>query len=520
MKRRTLYMILGAAVVVIVIGVLAWRVWLAAQPEGEIRSAVVERGTMLVTVSVSGRVEPQARVSLAFETSGRVAEVAVEVGDAVQAGDVLARLDDRKLALQVQQAQAAVTLAEAQLAQLQSGPRAEEIASAEASVRAVEGQVGAAAANLDQLEAGPEEAEVATAQADLAAAISQQRKAQDTYDLVLTCVGFRLPNGEKQEICPALGAPEEQARYNLQAADKALAAAQARFDELAAGANTDQVRAARANVAGAAAQRDAAQAQLDLLRAGATGAQIADAEAQVAQAQAGLEQAQLALERATLRAPFEGVVAQVNLTAGEMARMGTSDPAGLATGVPAGIVLLDVSRFHVAARVDEIEVGRLAEGQVAQVTLDALPEAVLTGTVERIAPVATPESGVVYYDVTIRLAPTSDVPNKQSDKQSDNVPVRADMTANATIIVEELADVLTIPTWVVRVDRSTGQAYVDRWIGNKRSGGVERVNVQLGVRYEGVAQVLDGLAEGDEVVLVPDSMLFGSNRPFRRIVRQ
>jgi len=495
MKRRTLYMILGAAVIVVVIGLVAWRVWLAAQPEGEIRSAVVERGTMLVTVSVSGRVEPQARVSLAFETSGRVAEVAVEMGDAVKAGDVLARLDDRKLALQVQQAQAAVTLAEAQLAQLRSGPRAEEIASAEASVRAAQGQVGAAAANLDQLEAGPEEAEVATAQADLAAAISQQKVAQDTYDLVLTCVTFRLPNGEKQEICPALGAPEEQARYNLQAADKALAAAQARFDELAAGANTDQVRAARANVAGAAAQRDAAQAQLDLLRAGATGAQIADVEAQVAQAQAGLEQAQLALERATLRAPFDGVVAQVNATAGEMA----------SAGLPAA-VLLDVSRFHIVARVDEIEVGRLAEGQVAQVTLDALPGVVLTGTVERIAPVATPESGVIYYDVTIGLAPTSSA--TRPDVPIRDVPVRADMTANATITVEELADVLTIPTWVVRVDRSTGQAYVDRRIGNKRSDGVEQVNVQLGVRYEGVAQVLDGLAEGDEVVLVPESTPF------------
>ena len=486
MKRRTLYMILGAAVLALVIGVVAWRVWLAARPAEETRSAVVKRDTLLVAVSVSGSVEPQARVSLAFESPGRVANVAVEMGDAVQAGDVLAALDERKLALQVQQAQAAMTLAEVQLAQLQAGPRPEEVAAAEASLRAAQAQVSAAVASLDQLQAGPQQAQVATAQADLAAAISQQKVAQDTYDMVLTCVKFRLPNGEKQEICPALGAPEEQARYNLQAADKALAAAQARFDELAAGTNADQVRAAQANVAGAAAQRDAAQAQLDLLRAGATDAQVADAEAQVAQARAGLEQAQLALERATLRAPFNGIVAEANVTAGEMAPI----------GLPA-VVLLDVSRFHVAARVDEIEVGRLVEGQAVQVTLDGLPQAVLTGTVERIAPVATPESGVVYYDVTIGLASTSDVPTR-------DVPVRADMTANATIIVEELADVLTIPTWVVRVDRSTGQAYVDRRIGDR----VEQVNVQLGVRYEGVAQVLDGLAEGDEVVLVPASTPF------------
>jgi multidrug efflux pump subunit AcrA (membrane-fusion protein) len=74
------------------------------------------------------------------------------------------------------------------------------------------------------------------------------------------------------------------------------------------------------------------------------------------------------------------------------------------------------------------------------------------------------------------------------------------MTANATVVVEELADVLTIPTWVVRVDRATGETYVDRQAGDEP----ERVDVRLGVRYEGQVQVLDGLAEGDVVVLLPD----------------
>ena len=117
-----------------------------------------------------------------------------------------------------------------------------------------------------------------------------------------------------------------------------------------------------------------------------------------------------------------------------------------------------------------------------------MPDVVIEGTVERIAPVANFEGGIVYYDVTIALVPT-------------DAPVRADMTANATVVVEELTDVLTIPTWVVRVDRDTGQAYVHR----QAAGDVERVDVTLGVRYEGIAQVLGGLSEGDVVVWVPDT---------------
>jgi multidrug efflux pump subunit AcrA (membrane-fusion protein) len=78
------------------------------------------------------------------------------------------------------------------------------------------------------------------------------------------------------------------------------------------------------------------------------------------------------------------------------------------------------------------------------------------------------------------------------------------MTANVTIRVDELGDVLTIPTWVVRVDRTTGQTYVHRPAGDD----FERVDVELGVRYSGRAQVLSGLSEGDEVFWV-ESTSFG-----------
>ncbi len=484
MKRTMLYVTLGAVIIAAVVGTVVWRSRPAAPPEEETRSAVVKRGTMLVAISASGSVEPQTRVNLAFEVPGRVAEVPVEVGDTVKAGDVLARLDSEQLALQVHQARAALASAEARLAQLQAGARPEEVAAADANLRAAQAQVSAAAANLDQLGASASAAQIAAAEADLASAMAQQKAAEDMHDMTMKCVTITLPDGKEKDICPALGPPEEQARYNLNATDKAMAAAQARLDETLAGADAGQVRAAQANVWAAAAQRDVMQAQLDLLLDGATDEQIAAAEAGIAQAQAALEQAELSLEYATLRAPFDGVVAGVNLTAGEMASI----------GLPA-ITLVDTSKFRLTVSVDEMDVGRLSEEQTAEVTVEALPDIVISGTVERIAPAATLEGGVVYYDVVIGLAPT-------------DASIRVDMTANATITVEELTDVLTIPTWVVRVDRDTGQTYVHRQVGED----IERIDVELGVPHEGGVQVLGGLSEGDVVVWVRESMLFDFGR--------
>jgi HlyD family secretion protein len=484
MKRTVLFVILG---VVLVAAVGYWFVWRPRQTEveTEVRSATVERGTLLVAVSASGSIEPQSRVDLVLQLPGRTAEVAVEVGDSVKAGDVLVRLDSEELVLQVEQARAALTSAEARLAQLQGDARPEEVEAAEANVRAAEAQLSAAHANLAQLQTGATEGQIAAAEAEVASALTQQRQAEEVHDMTMKCVTFKIPGtGQKKTICPALGAPEEQARYNLNLADKSLAAAQARLDEVLSGADVDAVRSARANVAAAEAQRDAAQAQLDKLVAGATAGQTAAAKAQVAQAEAALELAELALEKATLYAPFDGVVAAVNVTAGEMA------PAGL----PA-ITLLDTSEFHMTVGVDELDVGRLEVGQEVQVGLDAIPEADLAGVVERIAPAATFEGGVVTYDVVIALEKT-------------DVPIRVDMTANATIVVEELSDVLKIPTWVVRVDKDTGQMYVNQREGEE----IVRTDIELGVRYEGIAQVLGGLSEGDEAIWVEESG-FGFRHP-------
>ena len=478
--RYIIIAILSVAVIVAIGGyAFVWRPRQAATANAEdTRSAVVTRGTMEIAVLTSGQIKSEERVDLTFPTPGRVVEVTVEVGDRVEAGAVLARLDTEQLQLQRDQAQAALNSAQAHLDQLRSPARAEEIASAEANLRAAEAQVNAAAADLARLTSGATDAQIAAAEADFASAWVQKQAAEEAHEATMKCFTVKLPYGQgEKKICPALGAPEEQARYNLNAAEKALAAAQAQLDELLAGGDAESIQAARANLAAAQAQRDAAQAQLDLLKAGTAPEQITAAEAQVAQAEAGLEAVELTLEQATLRAPFDGVVAAVHITPGEMPP----------TGLPA-ITLLDDSAFRLVAQADEMDVGQLIPGQSAQVTVEAFPDVTIPGTLQRIAPAATMEGGVVYYELTIMLDPT-------------DLPLRADMTANATILVDELEDVLLLPTWVVRVDRNTGQTYVNQRV----NGQVVRTDITVGVRHDGFVQILSGLSEGEEVIWVNES---------------
>jgi HlyD family secretion protein len=498
MNRKTLYVVLGIVAIAAVAGAVYWQ-WQqrSARPIEDLRSTVVERGSLLVAVSASGNIEPQKRVDLAFDASGQVVEVAVEVGDRVEAGDLLARLATERLSLQVDQAEANLAVAEAQLSRLQAGPRSEEVSAAEANLRAAEAQLDAAAAERDQVTSGATTAQIAAAEAEVASALTQQKKADDWHETTMKCRTIKkkagdvipLPGGQvitltegfEETICPLLGVPEEQARYRLEAADEALRAARGRLKELEKGADQDQLRAAQSNVAAAAASRDAALAQLDLLLEGAAQEQIAAAEAGVAQAQASLKQAELALQQATLEAPFKGVVAGVDVEPGEQA----------SAGLPA-VTLVDPSRFHVILAVDEIDIATLSQGQNARLTFDALPDTVVTGTVDYVASAAQLDGGVVTYDVRIDLAAT-------------DAPIRADMTASAAIVVQQLSDILRIPTWVVRVDSDTGQTYVHRRVGDQ----FERVDVRLGARSEGVAQVLDGPSEGDLVIRLPESAPFG-----------
>lgn len=358
-------------------------------PEGTPPAAALTPGDRVIAEAV---VEPARWAELRYQAGGMVVEVLVAEGDAVEAGDPLVRFDPTDAHLAVQAAQAALAAAQARLARLQAGPRAEEVAVAEARLAAAQAGVAQAAAQRDQLTAGATAADVAEAQAQLAQAQSRQLRAEDVHDQTMECFNYKLPDGTKRKICPALGMYEEMARYELQAANDALAAAQAQL-QAAEGGAVAQERAARAGVAAAAAQRDAAQARLALVQAGATAEELAAAQAQVTQAEAALAQAEAALERTEVRAPFAGTLAQLPVDMGD-----TAEP-GQVVAVVATLERLQVRTVDLT----ELDVAQVAAGQRAEVTVDALPGMRLRGHVARVGAQSVDYRGDVTYPVTVEL---------------------------------------------------------------------------------------------------------------------
>ncbi len=335
---------------------------------------------------------PAHHVTLRTESGGIVTELVVAVGERVEAGDVLVRLDPADAALAVQQAEAALALAQARLALAQSGPRAEDITLLKAQFEAAEAMVAQAAARRDAQASGLQAADALGAQAEVAAAQAAHRQANEDHDDTMKCFDYTLPDGSEETVCPALGTFEELARAEMEATQAALVAAQAQLAALE-GEATPQVRAAQAATHAALAQRDAAQSHLDLAKGGNAPEEIALAEAAVQQAAAALARAEAQLTSSAIKAPFAGTVTALPSKVGDVAAVGDA-LASVATLDRLEVRTIDLS---------ELDVVHVAAGQQVTVKLDARSDVALAGRVLRIEAQGVEHFEDVTYPVVIKL---------------------------------------------------------------------------------------------------------------------
>lgn len=363
-------------------------------------------------IVVDGRLVPAVSADLSLAVSGIVAEVLVEEGETVNAGQLILRLDPSQQQVTVAQAQAELQRAQAQVAELTAAPRTQEIAAAEAAlnaakaryqrlaeaalpgdIAAAEAAVNGAQAQLAKVMEGVSEQQLIAARADLANAEAVRTQAQRAYDRIK----WRNDIGATQESAALQQATNNYeaalARFNdLQSppsqADVAAASAQVRQNQ----AQLNTLRAAMpSDLVAAEADVQASQAQLDLLLAGARTESVAVAEAQVAAATAALQQALVGLRNLELRAPFTGTVAALELTVGEQLTPGT-----------AVAQVADLSRWQIeTADLTELDVVGLTPGKSVQLAFDALPEVTVQGTVSRIRPIGEDNRGDIVYTAII-----------------------------------------------------------------------------------------------------------------------
>ena len=202
----------------------------------------------------------------------------------------------------------------------------------------------------------------------------------------------------------------------------------------------------------------------------------------IAASRARLAMINARLERTMLVAPFDGIIAKIN---GELNEYVTPSPPGIAT--PPTVVLLDVSCFYVIAPIDEVDAPAVKIDMEARVIMDAFGEKHFPGRVRRIDPyVLDLEKQARTVDVEIEF-----------ESEDNGETFLAGYSADVEIIIEVKEDVLRIPT----------QSLLDNnkvYVYQPQSKTLQEKTVKTGLSNWDNTQVVDGLQEGDFVVISTD----------------
>lgn len=475
-------------------------------------TVTVTRGSLTATVSGSGSVAAEQIVNLPFASAGAVNEVLVKDGDTVKAGQVLAKLDDRAARLQLESAMANLESAQARLAQAQQGnARPEDLAAANA-------QLAAAQANYDKASRG------GTA-ADRAAALAAVKSAQAAYDAAVKAAdssGSQLvaaqaalekatnalrqaqANYDRVASAPDIGRrPEslqlqnatvdyEQAKANYEAlANTSGTDAQSRIAQAAAQlaqakANLNKLTPGEEDLAAAQANLDQAKATVAKLTAPATALDQQIAQAAVSQAEASVKQAELALDNTQLKAPFDGVVAQVNIVPGSAASAATS-----------ALRLINRNPLHVDLRLSENDVAQVEMGQDVTLTIQSLDDWSATGKVSYVAPAADNNNGLVTYAVRVSFDDT-------------DPRVKVGMTADLKIVTAVKDNLLLVPNTAL-LPKGSGRVVQVLTQDAEGRPTTQEVEVQTGLTDGKHTEIISGLQEGQSIVALPSNGASRSN---------
>jgi HlyD family secretion protein len=344
---------------------------------------------------------------------------------------------------------------------------------------------------------------VATGKVTPITKVEVKSKASGIVKKLLVDSGDRVKKGQllaqldKEEI----EAQVEQSRAAVQAAEASLTSSEADYERAKVDAEGPDVpllkrayeRAmgmAKAGVVSTSALEDAqknyelalnkqnvSKAQATVLKA-----KIAQSQGQLAQDRANLKQLEEQLSYTDIESPIDGVVLSRDV------EMGDAVSSILVLGSSATLVMTlgDTSQVYVKGKVDESDIGKVYLGQPARIKVESFKDKTFNGVVTKISPMGVEKDNVTTFEVRASI-------------NNPGGELKAEMTANAEIILEEHKNVLQIPEGAVIYDKDK-KASVEVPDTHAKDG-KKKVAVNIGISNGAKTELLRGLKEGDEVVL-------------------
>ena len=241
--------------------------------------------------------------------------------------------------------------------------------------------------------------------------------------------------------------------------------------------STSALEDAQKNYELALNKQNVSKAQVTVLKA-----RIAQSQGQLSQDRANLKQLEEQLSYTDIQSPIDGVVLSRNV------EMGDAVSSILVLGSSATLVMTlgDISQVYVKGKVDESDIGKVYLGQPARIKVESFKDKTFNGVVTKISPMGVEKDNVTTFEVRVSI-------------NNPGGELKAEMTANAEIILEEHKNVLQIPEGSIIYDKDK-KASVE--VPDPRAkDGKKKIAVNIGISNGAKTELLSGLKEGDEVVL-------------------
>ncbi|MBS1705452.1 MAG: efflux RND transporter periplasmic adaptor subunit [Armatimonadetes bacterium] len=531
--KKPLFIIGG----IVVVGLAVWALFFRgeAQPEVEYRYAAAEKGDLSRSISANGQLVALTSVDVKSKAGGEVVKLAVEEGDYVKAGDLIARIDPRDTQASYDQANADLSSAEARVTSAEEQAKLERdnqrtgVRDAELAVQTAEVRLGRA---REQYSAQPArtKADIESAQASLKSAqeafrelqtVTIPQKLRDT-DLAVAQTKAQFDTAQAnldrqrallergyvaQSVVDQAQSQFESARSSYESAkkqkeliqpqlDSQLEAQRARVSDAqaslkrASAGNSDIVVAKR-NVEEAEKALSSARVNLEKARDAATNIKLRDADIAVARSntvrsRVSVANAKVQLESTTVNAPREGYITQKYLEEGTIIPPGTST---FSQGTSL-VQISDTSKMYVECQVDEADIASVKLNQNVKVILEAYPRGDLRGTVTRVNPGAATTNNITAIKVRVEIQPQK------------GIRLMPGMTATCEFLTLEKKGVLIVPTQAIK--REQDKTYV--LVKGAPGKAPVRRDVKVGEVGNAGTEILEGLKVGEEVVTAEINM--------------